>query len=391
MFGKYLAPAFLVVGAAFAQNGCSADTNTIQNKGDAEALSDCQTLSGDLVIAEQATGTIRLDGIERIEGSLICRDAVDLQSIEAPQLTIIDENFELNGLTILSNLNFGSLSSVKRIQWTALPALDELSFTTEVTKADEISITNTNLKSLDGINLEQVRIFDVTNNLYLSKMELQLGNITQQLTLQANSRDLVVSFPNLQWAYNMTFRNCSEVKLPSLASVNGSMGFVDNYFESFSAPNLTKTGPGGSLVFVSNSRLTNISIPRLESIGGTYQIANNTKLDTVDGFPILKSVGGAIDFRGTFTDVTLDSLEDVRGAFNIKTSAEFDCDPFKQLKSGGIVKGRFECKGEDAAQADPTGTGDDSSPTGAAGQVHADTRPLIGLAAGAAAWLYLAL
>ena len=217
-------------------------------------------------------------------------------------MTIIDENFELNGLTILSNLNFGSLSSVKRIQWTALPALDELSFTTEVTKADEISITNTNLKSLDGINLEQVRIFDVTNNLYLSKMELQLGNITQQLTLQANSRDLVVSFPNLQWAYNMTFRNCSEVKLPSLASVNGSMGFVDNYFESFSAPNLTKTGPGGSLVFVSNSRLTNISIPRLESIGGTYQIANNTKLDTVDGFPILKSVGGAIDFRGTFTE-----------------------------------------------------------------------------------------
>ena len=89
--------------------------------------------------------------------------------------------------------------------------------------------------------------------------------------------------------------------------------------------------------------------------------------------------------------MTLDSLEDVRGAFNIKTSAEFDCDPFKELKSSGVVKGKFECKGEDAAQADSTSTGDDPSSTNAAGQVHADTRPLMGFAAGAAAWLYLAL
>ncbi len=285
-----------------AQNGCSAPTNTIQNSGDAEALSNCETLSGDLIIAEQTAGTIRLPGIRRIEGSLICREATELTSIEAPQLSIIDRNFELNGLTILSNLNFPALGSVGRIQWTALPALEELSFTSEVTRAQDISITNTYLKSLDGINLEQVRTFEVTNNRYLTKMDLQLGNITQQLTIQGNSRDLVVAFPNLDWAFNMTFRNCSQVNLPSLASVNGSMGFFDNYFESFSAPNLTRTGPGGSLVFVSNSRLTNISIPRLTAIGGTYQIANNTRLQKIDGFPDLKTVGGAIDFSGNFTE-----------------------------------------------------------------------------------------
>lgn len=285
-----------------AQNGCTADTNTIQNEGDAEALSNCETLSGDLVIAGQTAGRIRLPGIRRIEGSLICREATELQSIEAPNLQIIDRSFELNGLTILSSLNFPSLSSVGRIQWTALPALEELSFTSEVTRAREISITNTDLASLNGINLEQVDIFEVTNNRYLTEMDLQLGNITGRLTVQGNSRDLVVSFPNLDWAYNMTFRNCSEVNLPSLQSVNGSMGFFDNYFETFAAPNLTETGPGGSLVFVSNSALTNISLPQLKEIGGTFQIANNTRLEKIDGFPDLQQVGGAVDFSGNFTE-----------------------------------------------------------------------------------------
>jgi hypothetical protein len=264
-------------------------------------LKNCQILSGDLVIAEQASGTIKLGGIGRINGSLICRNAVGLTSIEAPNLATIDKAFILDGLTILDTLKFPALSSVGAIEWRALPALQELAFTSGVKRASEVRVENTNLKSLDGINLEQVRIFEVFNNPYLAKLELQLGNITQALTVGANSRDIQVSFPNLEWAYNMTFRNCSSVDLPSLSSVNGSMGFFENYFESFSAPQLTQTGPGGFLVFVDNQRLMNISLPKLKTIGGTYQIANNTQLKIIDGFQQLSTVGGAIDFSGNFT------------------------------------------------------------------------------------------
>ncbi len=305
---RYLLPLLVAAGSAWAQIGCSEETNTIQNEGDAQALSNCQTVSGDVVIANTTSGTIRLSGIQRIEGSLICRDATNLNSIEAPQLAIIDRTFTLTGLTVLATLNFPSLQSVGSIEWTALPALQELSFTRQVTRASEVVISNTNLKSLNGINLEQVRIFDVNNNPYLTRVDVQLGNITQALTLQANSKDLEASFPNLIWAFNMTFRNCSKVNLPSLASVNGSMGFYGNFFESFSAPNLTRTGSGGSLAFVSNEELTNITMPGLESIGGTYQIANNTKLRAIDGFTQLESVGGAIDFSGNFTKYVLRRL-----------------------------------------------------------------------------------
>lgn len=161
-----------------------------------------------------------------------------------------------------------------------------------------LTIDNTQLGSLDGINLQVADTIYVTNNPYLSSASMQLGNVTQSLTFGANSKDLKLEFPNLEWAYNMTFRNCSEVLIPSLASINGSLGFYSNTFENLSAPNLTNVG--GSLSFVSNEELTNISMPELTTVGGGFQIANNTKLSDINGFPSLKTVGGALDFNGAF-------------------------------------------------------------------------------------------
>ena len=81
-------------------------------------------------------------------------------------------------------------------------------------------------------------------------------------------------------------------------TVNGSLIVDDNLFESFTAPNLTKSG---GFVFVGNPNLKNISLPQLTQIGGGFQIANNSKLLNIDGFKNLKTVDGAIDFSGNFT------------------------------------------------------------------------------------------
>lgn len=224
-----------------------------------------------------------------------------MTGISSRDLTTISQQFQLFGLTILASLDMPSLSSVGAINWTTLPALQELSFTNQVKQANDVYISDTQLKSLDGINLEKVNKFDVNNNKYLTKIETQLGNISEALNIQANGKDLTVAFPNLVWAYNMTFWNCSSVSVPSLASVNQSMGFRGNFFEKFSAPNLTRTGSGGTLVFTDNNQLTNISFPVLKQIGGTFQIANNSELKSIDGFPQLATVGGAIEISGDFT------------------------------------------------------------------------------------------
>jgi hypothetical protein len=190
------------------------------------------------------------------------------------------------------------LTSVKSIQWAHLTALQELTFTQGISTADDILITDTQLNSLNGINLQTVQSMDINNNLYLQVISTQLANITQSLTIDANGQNLKVEFPNLVFAYNMTLRNISSISIPSLASVNTTLGFYGDYMTSVMAPNLTSVG--GDLAFIANAELTNISMPALTTVGGGVTIANNSALMTIDGFPSLKTTG-AINMSGNFS------------------------------------------------------------------------------------------
>lgn len=212
--------------------------------------------------------------------------------------------FELGALNALSELSFPQLTTVTQLNFTALAQLQQLDFGgVGITKAASVLITNTGLSSLNGINnLKQVDIFNVNNNQALQNISLQVTSITQSLDIEANDflvSGLSTSFPLLQTAQNMTFRNCSEILLPALVNVTEDLGFYGNDFISFTAPNLTTAG---GLVFVDNTQLTNISLPALVSINGTYQIANNTKLPKIDGFQNLSVIKGALDFSGNFTE-----------------------------------------------------------------------------------------
>jgi len=353
MAARYIVPALAVAGRAAAQ--CSAATTTIQNQGDASALAGCRTFTGSIAIATGTTNTIALDGIQRIGGDLIADNVTQLSGLSGDSLSQIDGTMNLNGLTILTTLNFPRLQAVREIVWEALPALQFLQFTTGVESADTVSIQNTQLNNLEGINLQMIETLNVVNNPYLNEINMQLGNVSTSLTLEANGRNVSATFPNLEWAQNITFRNVSTASLPSLASVNGSAGFFANFFTSFSAPNLTSVGQ--DLSFLSNEMMTNLSFPELTSVGGGLQVANNTKLGSIDGFPALKTVGGALDFNGNFTDVSLPALGDVKGAFNLQSSSDITnaCNHFQPLSGqNNVIKGTYTCKGDAAT---PGGVG----------------------------------
>ncbi|KAI9848153.1 MAG: hypothetical protein M1837_000827 [Sclerophora amabilis] len=394
-------PALAVAGAAIAQNSCSSSKINIQNSGDAEELANCQTIRGDVIIADTVTGDISLNGVSQIQGDLTCDGCANLTSLEADSLTRIGGDFLLNGLTSVGNLNFPSIQEVGSINWIALgPGLSSLSFgDTGVTKADSVKIDNTYLTALDGINLEQVDEFEIVNNNFLTKVEVQLYNVTKALTLSSNGLNLSASFPNLEWAFNMTFRNVSEIEFPSLARVNGSLGFVEGFYSSISAPNLTRLN-SGSLTFVDNKDLTKLSFPQLSFIGGGFTIANNTKLDSIMGFPKVKTVNGAVDFNGNFTEASLPALSVVQGGFNAQSSEVIEgddgpCTDFQDQKDQGIIRGRFVCKGEQekpgSAGTTPTSSGSSPTNSGAAGQVTANALDVMGFSSIVAALLHLLL
>jgi hypothetical protein len=117
----------------------------------------------------------------------------------------------------------------------------------------------------------------------------------------ANGNNFTVALDHLTWIANMTVNNVTTLTVPGLQTINGSATFGSNQFESFNAPNLT-SAKSGSLSFIGNPQLTNITCPQLASLGGALLIANNTGLEIVDGFPKLKSVGGAVKLRGNFSE-----------------------------------------------------------------------------------------
>jgi hypothetical protein len=234
-----------------------------------------------------------------ITGDLVASGATGLMSFQAPGLAKIGGSFTLKGLTVLSTLSFPELMSVGDIAWSTLPALQDLVFTKQVRQADTVLITDTLLRSLEGINLVTATRFNINNNRYLKAIDVALSSVSDSLVIEANGKGVNASFSYLQWANNITIRDAGQIYFPVLEKINSSAAFVNNTFSVVEFPELTEVGE--AFAFISCSKITDIGATSLETVGGTFQLANNTKLAIVDGFAQLTVVGGAVDMSGVFT------------------------------------------------------------------------------------------
>lgn len=276
-------------------------TINIENQDDADSLSSCSKIDGDVIIDSSASGTLTINGVEEITGDLECINATELSSLSADSITSIGGRMNLEELQILTTLQFDVLTEVTTIRWLALPALQSLAFNEGVSNVENILISNTGLTSLQGLDLDTVELMDVNNNRYLEDVDVKnMRNITKAISFEGNAKELEIKFPNLEFAANMTFKNISDVSMPSLEYVNGSIGFYSNTFESVYLPNLTETGK--ALVFQDHEALTNITAPQLTEVGAALNINDNPELAEIDGFPELQVIGGALDLSGNFDE-----------------------------------------------------------------------------------------
>lgn len=379
-------PVLAVAGSAYAACSHTA-TSTIQNQGDASAIASCKTFSGNIAVKTDVAGVIALDGVQVIDGNVAVEENEGIQQISGDSLEEITGDFILRDSPALNGVNFPKLKSVGSLDFLGLAGLQNLGFDGEITKADRIRIENTELQSLDGINIETVETMFIANNKYINSIDMQLGNVTDALTLSTNNPLVNVTFPNMLWAANLTFRNCSSVELPSLESVNRSFSLIGNIFQNFIAPNLTTVG--GALVVSNNVELTNVSFPLLTEVKFNLEVANNTKLREIESFPKLQKIKGALDMNGNFSKIELPGLYEVAGTFNIQSTGEVQktCDDvFAPLAKNDSIKGDFTCKGflanPGGQGTDPTATGSGAKPTGAAASLEVTGGSLLfGLAA----------
>ncbi|KUI72888.1 Protein ecm33 [Cytospora mali] len=370
MFTKLAVSALAAASLANAASSCTSSTFTISSAAQATALAGCKSVSGSILIPSTSDNTLDLSGPTTIDGDLTVENNGAIITLQSSSLASLTGTFTLSNVTLLSTLSMPALTSVGSIKWQSLPALNSLSFTSSVSSAESVIISDTFLENLDGIDLESVGTMDINNNRRLTKFDTSLKNLTSMLSMQANGASLSVSMPNLIWIANMTIANVTEFSTPSLEVVNGSARFDSNYFTSFSAPNMTST-TSGDISFINNADLTNISFPALKSVGGGLTIVNNTALEEITDFPHLANVGGAIKLGGNFSAVEFPVLEDVKGTFELSSTGDISdsCTTLKKDAPGsqggnGNIQGKFTCTSNNAEANTGSTKGDSSTGSG---------------------------
>ncbi|KAI7977094.1 hypothetical protein EIK77_005299 [Talaromyces pinophilus] len=278
---------------------CSS-TVVISSQSDANDISSCNTIDGDVQIAENYANSLALTGITHITGSLVVNGTTNITSFTAPDLIIIEKNLELISCILLTDLNMTELTLVGDMNLEALPNLQRLYFDSGVRAAGGISITNTGLVKLDGLEITSASNgINITANTALTDISFNSLTNTSSLFIQANSNKLAVNLPNLVAVQNLTVTNTTSLSIPSLYHLTGQLQIFSSWINNFS------TGPlqaGTDIVFMDNALLSNISMPDLTSLSGDLIITGNSVLKEINGFSSLANVQGIIDVTGNYTE-----------------------------------------------------------------------------------------
>jgi hypothetical protein len=185
----------------------------------------------------------------------------------------------------------------------------------------------------------------VDDNWYLEAIaQPNLKQVTGSLSITDNSRQLRLSFPQLFSVESVAFSNVESADITALTNVTDNFWFFNSSITNISAPSLINVG--GSLSISSCQSLTDLSFSKLKVIVGDFFIANNSELQTIGGFDELNTVGGEINWTGSFDSASLPQISNVGGGINVQSSSDsFRC-PFPQIRTNGVVKGKgFICSG----------------------------------------------
>lgn len=322
---------------------CSFSNFTATASSQIALVAACATAVGDILISGSDLGLINLTGTQQIFGNLRLNNT-QATVFNAPTLQLVSGELSLSDSTILATVNLAQLTTVGSFVLNALPALELAGLTSGITSADEITISNTGLTSLDGINVYELKTFNVNNNLDIELIDSGLQSVTDTLSINYNSDKVEVVLDKLTSANNVDFQSIGSISAANLTSVNGSLTLESSYFDSFEFKQLKTIG--SSLSINSNDELEDFDFPLLSSIGGALNIQDNEKLKSFSHFPKLALVGGSVNLDGAFDNGTFPSLQKVAGGFNLTTTGSLSCDAFVSLNKAGDIKGdQFYCEG----------------------------------------------
>lgn len=274
---------------------------------------------------------------------------------------------DFESLIGLTALNFPALTSVGTLTFRTLgPVLQVLNWGTGLKTVGALTIQDTFLQNLNGINLTSAQSIIISNNGYLTDINIPLNSITGAIQLNDNaSGKTAASFGNLTSAGSISIRNCSTVNLNYLANTTGQVALLSNSFTNLSLPALTTSN---GLIIDNNNAMTALSLPVYAVDNGALSIENNTAFQSVISMPALTQVRGAATFRGAFTNVSTPLLNTIAGALVLQSTADISstCSHYQSIQgASNVVQGQVSCS-SGAKAASSSGSSSASGTSGSA-------------------------
>lgn len=248
-------------------------------------------------------------------------------------------------------MNLAQLTTVGSLNFVTLPALDTIGLVSGITSAESVIISDTRIKSLNGINVFKLQTFDINNNGEIDVINSGLQSVTDRLNIADNNEKVDVNLDQLASANNFILGKVGSLSATNLTSINGSFSIMSSNVGEIALAKLTAIG--ASLTIDRNDNLTEIDFPVLKSIGGALEIGDNSELEDFGGFPKLETVGGTVNLTGSFNNGSFPSLTRVAGGFIINSKGgELSCSSFDKLNSQGVIKGdQYSCAGADGTSS----------------------------------------
>jgi hypothetical protein len=380
---QVLSAVALAAGAVSAQRAstCTDDVTITQPT----QVVECQVVAGDLIIDQDLTGDVLIDGPETIRGDFRAVGS-SVVGISSSTIETVEGTFNLTDLAFLSSVSMSALRNLDVIGLLRLNSLNTLTFgTTGVTSASDVDVIDTNVADLSGLNLATVRNFRIQTNSRLENFNSDLVNITGQLIVEGNGlgsgRMLGINMTRLQSASEIQMTDVNAFNAPRLSNVDKSLKFTNNpLLKSFKGDNITQIGE--SLTFDENDKLTNISFKLLESVGD-LSIRNNSKLLELNTLPELTTIRGALILAGVFESVDLPSLQEIKGTATVTSTTDIQefCDYFKGIEDNGNIEGESKCtsNNDDALENGEGGQTDTGSTSGGSNDDTGDDGAAAGL------------
>ncbi|KAL4947861.1 hypothetical protein BDW69DRAFT_177556 [Aspergillus filifer] len=309
-----------------------------------ELSNDCTTISGDIRILRNYTGSLILNNVVNIT-SLLAEDPDDdsdspdseLSSIELPDLQYVTRliNIQTRPITRLLLQRLRSVNESLHVTMSdegevRLPAL---------TEAGDIVVEG----NMSRVNLDVLQTAGTLR--FTSPSTTGLDSVTVELP------PLSVSLPALNQVSSLTVEgNITEINAPELKTITGSENVTHS--DSLGIYN-SGTAPGAPILFPKlsyiegNTRIggnvESISFPDLQEITRdlTVELASQHPL-TLD-LPIHSA--RIIVFSGPFESIQLPNLANYNDLGIWSTIGSFDCDAFEErLESDDVEGGELQCK-----------------------------------------------